>query len=165
MDKYYYVVSQLPLLYFGKKPDITIQNFLEESKKWLSAKDYRILARTNINDIKSEIRRPEVLRMYQNFEHQLREDIALWRQAQKKDVEYKPTGFPLSVIKEGNPLEIEVKLMQLRWAFIDELHREHHFDLGMLVLYHLKLQILQRYFTFNKEEGLKKFQKLYEVNI
>ncbi len=165
MDKYYYVISQLPMLFFGKEPDLSIKYFLDESRKWLSARDYRILARVNINEIEQYPKGPEVLRIYQNFEYQLRNDIAHWREAQKKDIEYKPSNFPLSVIKEGNPLEIELKFMQLRWAFIDEIEREHHFDLGMLVLYYLKLQLLQRYFTFNKEEGLKKFQKLYEVNI
>ena len=153
------------MLFFGKEPDLSIQYFLDESRKWVSTRDYRILARVKIDDIQEHPKGPDVLRLYQNFEYQLRKDIALWREAQKKDIEYKPTSFPLSIIKEGNPLEIELKFMQRRWAFIDELEREHHFDLGMLVLYYLKLQLLQRYFIFNKEEGLKKFQKLYEVNI
>ena len=60
-------------------------------------------------------------------------------------------------------MEIEIKLLELRWKILDEMEREHHFDLGFLILYYLKLQITRRYFQFNKEEGLKKFQMLYEV--
>ena len=106
-----------------------------------------------------------VLKTFKTFEANLRTDIAEWRKAQKLKQDFKPESFPASVIKEGNPLEIEKRFMEMRWSFIEEMEREHNFDLGVLLLYYLKLQILRRLFTFNKEEGLKKFQKLYEVNV
>ena len=92
-------------------------------------------------------------------------DIAMWRKAQQRDQDYKPSSFPVSYVKEGNPLDIEIRFMEMRWIFIEEMERDQHFDLGILILYYLKLQILSRMFKFNKEEGLKKFQKLYEVNV
>lgn len=165
MDKYYYVVAQLPMLSFGKEPGLTIDYFLDETGKWLSRKDYKILASVNMNDISISEKTHSILALYKHYEYRLRTDIARWRQAQKSDQDYKPESFPVSVLKEGNPLDIELKFMEMRWTFIDELERERHFDLGMLILYYLKLQLLQRYFTFNKEKGLNKFQKLYEVHI
>lgn len=165
MDKYYYFVSQLSTLFFGKETDLTIEHFLDEAQKWLSAKDYNILSKVDINDFSVERKCHHILKIYKNFESQIRTDIAQWREAQRRDLDYKPSAFPVSIIKEGNPLEVEIKFMKKRWAFIDEMEREHHFDLGFIILYFLKLQILRRYFAFNKEQGLKKFEKLYEVAI
>jgi hypothetical protein len=163
MDKYYYLIAELPTLFFGKEPSLTVEKFLEEAQNWMDAKDYQVLSQVDMNDFDVKKKINQVFDDYKFFENKIRSDIALWREAQKRDQEYKPSNFPVSTIKEGTPLEIEVRLMEMRWQFIDELEREHHFDLGYLILYYLKLQILQRYFIFNKEEGLKKFQKLCEV--
>ena len=164
MDKYYYLVAELPTLFFGKEASITVEKFLEEAQNWMDARDYHILSQVDMNDFDAKKKVNPVYDEFKLFENQIRSDIALWREAQKKNQEYKPSNFPVSMIKEGNPLEIEIRFMEMRWQFIDEMEREHHFDLGYLILYYLKLQILQRFFIFNKEQGLKKFQKLCEVN-
>ena len=165
MDKYYYLVAQLPLLAYGKEIEISIEYFLIEAKKWMSAKDYSILMHADINEFAVRKRENHVLAKYKIFESCLREDIASWRDAKKRDIDFKPSNFPVSVVKEGNPLEVELKLMELRWNYLKELEIDHDFDLGFLIIYYLKMQIIQRYLTFNKEKGLIKFQKLYEVNI
>lgn len=164
MDKYYYLVAELPTLFFGKEASITVEKFLEEAQNWMDARDYHILSQVDMNDFDAKKKVNPVYDEFKLFENQIRSDIALWREAQKKNQEYKPSNFPVSMIKEGNPLEIEIRFMEMRWQFIDEMEREHHFDLGFLILYYLKLQILRRYLIFNKEQGLKKFQKLCEVN-
>jgi hypothetical protein len=164
MDKYYYLVAELPTLFFGKEATISIDKFLDEAQNWMDGRDYHVLSQVDMNDFDPSKKINQVYDNFKLFEHKIRTDIALWREAQKRDQEYKPSSFPVSMIKEGNPLEIEIRFMEIRWQFIDELEREHHFDLGFLILYYLKLQILQRYFAFNKEQGLKKFQKLCEVD-
>ncbi len=165
MDKYYYLIAQLPMLFFGRETSMSGDYFLAEAKKWLSAKDFRVLSLVDINDFSLGKKFPATLANYKRFESSLRNDIFNWRLAKQHDQDYKPVSFSMSVLKEGNPLDIELKLMKLKWDFIDEMEREHHFDLGFIILYYLKLQILRRLFTFNKEKGLEKFQKLYEVNI
>jgi hypothetical protein len=153
------------MLSFGKETSMTIEYFLDEANKWMSDKEYSRLTSVDVNDFTTKAGDPRILKAYKLFEERLKTDIALWRDAQKRDLEYKPANFPVSVLKEGNPLDIELRLMQMRWEFIDDMERDHHFDFGLVVLYYLKLQLLKRYFTFNKEEGLKKFQKLYEVDV
>jgi len=165
MDKHYYIVTQLPMLFFGKETIITIDYFLAESEKWMSSKEFNILSNADINDTSTRTNDHKVLALYKNFESQVKNDIVNWRKAKQLNQDYKPSSFPISLIKDGNPLDVEIKLMELRWAFIDEMERERHFDLGVLILYYLKLQILKRYFTFDKEKGLNKFQNLYEVNV
>jgi len=165
MDTHYYIVSQLPMLFFGKETSITKDVFLEEARKWMSDSEFDKLSSADVNNFSVSKKDSRVLQQYKNFESGLRSDIASWRDAQKRDLDYKPTTFSPSILKEGNPLEAELKLMEIRWNFLDELEREHDFDLGTLILYYLKLQLLQRFFTFDKEQGLNKFQKLYEVNV
>lgn len=163
MDKYYYFVTQLPLLYFEKEPLVTIEDFLEEGRKWLSKRDYNILEKTNINETSTLLSDPQVLKDYKSFENSLRSELVQWREAKRANQEYKTRLFPVSLVKEGNPLQIEKNIMKLRWDFIDKQEVSHHFDLEFLVLYYLKLQLLQRLSTFNKESGFEKFKKYTEV--
>jgi hypothetical protein len=165
MDKFYYIVAQLPTLFFNKEADITMDAFLAESEKWMSGKEYNMLSNADINDTSIRKNDHTVLVIYKNFESRVRNDIVNWRKANHLDQNYNPSSFPISLIRDGNPLEIERNLLELRWAFIDGMEREHHFDLGVLILYYLKLQILKRFFTFDRQKGLKKFRSLYEVNV
>ena len=67
------------------------------------------------------------------------------------------------MLKEGNPLDVEKKLLQLRWHFIDELEFGHYSDVDFFILYYLKLQILQRLWQFDKERGKEKFLTYTEM--
>ncbi|MBN1155108.1 DUF2764 family protein [candidate division KSB1 bacterium] len=165
MDKYYYLISQLPTLSFGKEAQITIDKFLEEAEKWLSSRDYERLVQVSIDSHQSARDDHPVIKSFKHLEHKIREDIALWREAKKRDQEYKPVSFPVSLLKESNPLEAEIKLMEKRWELIDAMERDYNFGFAPVLLYYLKLQVLRRYFIFDKEKGLQKFQKLYEVDL
>ena len=165
MDKYYYIVSQLPMLFFDKETFMTIEYFLQESAKWLSSKDYEVLSQVNINDISLKKMGPKVWLQYSEVEYEFRNDLALWRKSLRVGQEYKPNSFPPSLVKEGNPLEVERRLLKRRWDFIEALEQDHHFDLEFIILYYLKLQILQRLFQFNKEKGMITFQDISRVTV
>lgn len=165
MDKYYYLVAQLPMLFFGREAEITAEKFWEEAEKWLSRRDFHLLKSLDLGQMTEELAGNPVVRSVSRFEKGVKQDIANWRKAKRLDQEYRPETIPSAYLKEGNPLEKEERLLKLRWDLLDQLEREHHFDIGFVVIYYLKLQILQRLLAFNKEEGLKKFQNLYEVNI
>lgn len=165
MDKYYYFVAQLPMLFFGREAGISKSGFLDEAKKWLGPKDYALLLQLDLEKMTSKLMGNSVVKQYTAFEARLREEIVNWRKARLRNLDYKPESIPVSVLKEGTPLEVEKKLLQLKWDLMDQMEREHDFDIGFVILYYLKLQIIDRLFTFNKEEGLEKFQKLYEVNL
>ncbi|MBU2250847.1 MAG: DUF2764 domain-containing protein, partial [Candidatus Omnitrophica bacterium] len=74
------------------------------------------------------------------------------------------SGFNL-VVDNSSPLEAERKLLLLRWNFIQEQESGHHFDLTWLILYFLKLQILERLFSFDKDKGLVLFDQLSVARI
>lgn len=164
MDKYYYLASQLPLLQFGESTNINREGFLREARKWLGEKDFSLLLQADINNFSEGQNLPEILSDYRGFERELRSELSLLREALKAKREYKTSPALLSIVSEGNPLDIEKKLLHLRWKFIEEKEEGHYFDLEFLILYFLKLQILERLFTFNKEKGMMVFDKLCEVS-
>ena len=165
MDRYYYVVAQLPLLYFDKEPSISIDYFLQETQKWLSQRDYAILCQARYDATDVAVSGPKLLKEYVQQELYFRREIATWRKAQKEGADYKPDSFPISLIKDGNPLEIERALLKRRWDKISQLEPDFHFDLEFLILYFFKLQILHKLSLFNKEKGLSIFQKISKVDI
>ncbi len=159
MDKYYYLTAQLPMLFFDHSPEITIDSFLEEAGKWMSPSDFSLLEKTHLLDTTTREPTTQLVRNYQTFEKQFLEDLVQLRKARRNHQEYKPS-FPSALVKEGNPLEIERKLLHHRWNFIEELSIGHHFDLDVLSAYYLQLQILHILSLFNKEKGMKIFQTL-----
>ncbi|MBN1781423.1 DUF2764 family protein [bacterium] len=164
MDKYVYLIAQLPTLFFDKAPAMTVSAFLEEAGKWMGNRDLRKLEAVQLLKLDPDIRLPREIREIQQFEEDLRQDLAEWRQSRKRGAEYKPGLFPLSAVREGNPLEVEKKLLLLRWRFIDQFEQDHHFDLTLLMLYYLKLQILEKLAIFNREKGLERFQQISKVS-
>jgi hypothetical protein len=160
MDKHYYLIAQLPMLSFDREMPVSVEEFLRTSRRWLSRRELRWLALANLKRYEPEQRGPRVWQDYQQFEYRFRTDLAAWRESRRSDQEYKPTGFPVALVREGNPLEIEKKLLRHRWITLDAMEKEHHFDLGFLIIYYLKLQILQRLTLFRKEEGREVLQQI-----
>jgi hypothetical protein len=164
MDKYYYIIAQLPRLVFNKPDGHSEKDFLAEAGKWLGKRDLGILSSIDLDGSAPFKKGPRVWQAFQVFEQTFRDDIAAWRKARHDGQDYKPSQFPLSLIKEGNPLEIERKLLEFRWNFLDAMEKDHHFDIDVLVLYMLKLKILSRLSLFSREKGQAVFDKLIQEN-
>lgn len=162
MDRYYYLVAQLPTLYLGKKSRITRKYFLEQAKKWLLTRDYRKLIQADINATSRDKSGVRSYRKYKQFEYGFRKALAEYRGSVKEGTQLKKTSFPEELVKEGNPLTIETKLLQYRWNYIDKLAREHDFDLDAVVLYYLQLQIMGKLSVFDKEKGQERFNRLVD---
>ena len=160
MDKHYYLISQLPTLFYDRETSMTIELFLEEAEKWLRARDYRTLSGIELFDTSSDKMGPRLWRKYRKFETVFRNDLSLWRKSLREGKKVKSLSFPVSIVKEGNPLEVEKRLLEYRWNFLEEMEREHYFDLEFLIIYFLKLQILRRLSVFNKEKGKEIFEKV-----
>ena len=160
MDKHYYLISQLPTLFYDKETSMTIEIFLGEAKKWLSARDYRTLSGIALFDTSSDKMGPRLWQKYRKFEYFFRSDLSSWRKSLREGEKVKSLSFPVSIVKEGNPLKVEKKLLEYRWNFLEEKEKEHDFDLEFLIIYFLKLQILQRLSLFNKEKGTEVFKKV-----
>ena len=75
MDKYIYFAAQLPLLVFDKEPALTINDFLEEGRKWLSDADYALLSAVSINSTAPTENDPAALREFKLYEKMLRDEL------------------------------------------------------------------------------------------
>ena len=58
---------------------------------------------------------------------------------------------------------MEQMIERIRWNFLDSLESGNFFDLNFLVIYFLKIQILERLQSFDKEKGKKVFEAMCEV--
>jgi hypothetical protein len=160
MSKYYYLAAQMPLLKFGQQTYITRESFLAEARKWLTDRDFLCLSGADINNFRPCNTDTSFLREYKNFEQTLRQELAILRKGGKLKSDILSEDI-LSV----NPLEAEIKLLQIRWEFIEEKQAGHYFDIDFIVAYFLKIQILERVLTFNKEKGKEVFARLCEVKL
>ncbi|MCK4715949.1 MAG: DUF2764 family protein [Candidatus Marinimicrobia bacterium] len=165
MDRYYYLAAQLPALYFDKEPLMTVERFMYEAQKWLGEGDLKALKEANINTITAKKSDLPILREFILYEYALRNELVQYRQALRNRQEHKPLLFPVSVLKEGNPLDVEKKLLQLRWQVINKLEFGHYSDIEFLALYYLRLQILQRLQHFDKDTGKEKFKTFTEIGV
>jgi len=160
MDKYYYLASQLPLLNFNHKTYIDREYFLAEAEKWLAPVDYVNLCSATINNFEPQAGDSRLLRDYKDFEKVLRKELSLARKASGSKIDYQKTEILKPAFLEGNPLEVEVRLLLLRWQFIEEKEKDNYFNLDFLICYFLKLQVLERLFTFDKVKGTASFDSL-----
>ena len=83
-----------------------------------------------------------------------------------ENLEYKIRKDLGSIIQEKkDPLEIEKEILLLRWNFLEDQEMGHFFDLSFLIIYYLKLQILERLFSFDKERGKERFENYSLVEL
>ncbi len=161
MSKYYYLVSQLPFLKFEEPLPLKEEYFLEEAKKWLSKKDFAVLEHADINEfIQVKKKEPQILKEFKRYEYFIRKELSLFRQARKQGREYKPEKEINEMVSSGNPLQIEDRLLRLRWGFLEESETKYNFDLNYIVVYFLKMQIIKRHKVFDKEKGLERFKEM-----
>jgi hypothetical protein len=164
MDKYIYFAAEMPMLRWGDEDFPTIQDFLEEGKKWMTPEDYSVLIHARSDHYeKRDI--PGVYRSYLKFEYDLRKELAAYRQAHKEGHEYKLSYIPVQLVKEGNPLEVEKNLMKYRWKWLEEQEFGHYSDRDFFVIYYLKLQLLHRLASFQTEAGADHFETFVKENL
>ena len=163
MSKYYYLVASLPYLKLKGEMPITTDFFLDECKKWLSDEDWKMLLSAEVHCQEGRCEDTQVLKEWKEFDLSLREKLAEIREAQKTGEEARVEEFLKSALDQPTPLLKERALAKVRLDFIDEASFGHFFDINWLVLYFLKLQILERLSKFNKDKGEEIFYKLCEV--
>jgi hypothetical protein len=166
MDKYYYLIASLPLLKFMEPPSITREVFLAQVEKWLSVEDFILLNEADINNFLHHPKDTLLLRRWKDFEYSTRAQLAFYRRAKRQNAEYRIRKDLGSIIQESsNPFQTEIKLSRLKWDFLEEQEIEHFFDLDFLIIYYLKLQILERLFSFDKQKGKEKFEVFSQVEL
>ena len=172
MDQYYYAVSSLPFLDFNISPLIKLDEFIAICNSALEENDFNIINSISLSNFESMDPSINLIKKWLSWEGTLRNEIVKLRSVslgveQGKyhyDIESnsEPPGIAKNAYKMDSPLMAEEIMDKARWQFLDELEQGHYFDLEKLIVYSLRLQILERKSMFTTENGNEKFQKIYE---
>lgn len=158
MPAYYtYLISSLPMLNFSAKPPFSLEDFFTKCKNLIPEKDLEILRSVGEQDAHSlAIQNIDSLKQWAHFEIALRNELARARAARKKADPLKFLRLPdspqaqishvaMAAYRSISILEGEKILDQARWNFLEALSLGRYFDFDYLLVYGLKLKILERW--------------------
>jgi len=125
--------------------------------------EFQVLEKADIDSSRTPVRLNCTLAQWRKIDSSLRDDLNQARQiAQNAPGEKLPVSM-MSIFAQETPLLMEKEFARKQWGILDELELRHYFDLNVLIIYFLKLQILERFAAFNKDEGMKVFNSVCEV--
>lgn len=163
---YPYLLASLPPLRFSRPPEITSEEFIELCRGLLSERDMEILQ--GVFEGRHDDLRLEVLAQYNGFRRSLDHEIVQLRQ---KNLEH-PAPLSLEPMPEAprpqaeeafgahNPLEGEMNRLYHLWDRLKQMAGQHFLDLEALVLYALRLRILERKARFDAQAGRERLKQL-----
>lgn len=179
MGQYYYTVASLPMLAFEAERFPHIDEFLDLCNRTMSDRDFEILRRALLLPTPDETSHNALLQKWYELEVGLRNELVRQRAAQLNRDEQRYLrrsaggndyrgGLGIAdvardAISQETPLKSEMVLIRHRWTVLEELEAAHHFDLEALIVYYLKLQLLWRKQTINREDGTNVFERTYET--
>lgn len=171
MTQHYYLVASLPLLFFDGPPPFSSATFLEMCREQVAEGDHALLSRISFAALHARPGDPAPWSAYSSWETALRNELAVQR-SQRLGVSPDAflrqgpflAGLP-ALVKEalgaGTPRAVETALDRRRWSTLDELEAGTQFGLGRLVVYRLKLLLLERKALFRSEPGRRSFSEGY----
>lgn len=137
----------------------------EEAQKFLSPTAFSVFQRMNLKNIhQPEFREADIplLAAYSAFSLEFKVAIREWR-TPSNEGDHKAANEQLTaLISTGNPLEKELRIMQHQWATLEALSAGHFADVTALFTYKIKLLILLRWWSFDREKGFQRFLKMTE---
>ena len=161
--QYYYVITSLPYLSLSEEIPIRKDDFLANCKKYLKKTDFDILESVSLFDAEENEVPLGVMRRFFRWERGVRNALVRLR-AESLDLE--PDEFIRDEIVDhfqallaeeafnaDSPLMAEDILNKARWRYLEELEFEHYFDIERLVIFFIKLQILERISSFDAVKG------------
>jgi len=168
MSSYPYFISTLPSLTFGETPPMSCEEFIENSREWISPDDWQGLKSAAFNR-ENQIKNPAGIQ-WKNWEETLKNYLAAARAAKlgKDQTPYlSKSGSADSLmrsavqeaVKAENQQKAEEVVDKLRWSFLDELSATHSFDFNVALSYLLKLKILERWASLDEETGKEALNK------
>ncbi len=173
MPRYYiYLISSLPWLQFGMKPPFSFGKFLQLCAGKISDEDMSILQKISLSgEYPDQDTKLPTLEKWQVFDTALRNELVRIRAARlqrdpekylRHDGYTDPSVARIAISAQRNPsiLEAERLLDEERWRMLRELCVGHYFDMDFLVIYALKLLMLERWQRIRSADS---FQMLEET--
>ena len=161
MTSHVYLVASLPTLIPDRAPSLSVDRFLALCRRYVSPREIEQLAGARIEDHETRPETP-VYAAWRAFDADLREQLLVLRagalgwdatEFTRRDQPVPVTEPVRGAFEAPDPLRAERKLFQLRWRFLDELDRAHFMRLENLVVYALKLQLIEQLLAASRERG------------
>lgn len=161
------------MLHFQGKPPFSFEKFLNKCQDLIPQKDMELISGLHLTEMAQQ--KNETIKRLAGFEILLRNELVKLRAVRKKvppEKYLRPDGYAgasvyhVAVAAQRNPssLEAERMLDRARWDFLDELSTDHYFDLDLLVIYGLKLLILERWEKIDKADKQSLLDNLITAN-
>lgn len=167
-QQYYYTINSLPHLSFDRHLPIKREEFLARIQSEMDPKDLETFGSVCLYQREPERESISVLEQWYSWERGLRNRLALLR-ATKLGIDPKAyvraggddesaARLADEIFQLESPAGAEQALNKARWDFLDKLETSHHFDLDKLIIYFLKLQLLERKSLFNEARGRERLE-------
>ncbi len=161
---YYYLAASFPMLDYGVKPPVSYDDFLEDCRRLMPDEDFLHLESAVLGAEPVTSPGRSALSAWDRFNSDLRNEMARFRaQRAHKDPQDFMRGEAYAhprhaeavqhAAQEENLLEAEKALDRHKWQFLDDLSGGHFFDMDYLIVYALKLQILERHRLIGSDRG------------
>lgn len=170
MGYYYFIISSLPHLSYGMSDFPSLEDFLGICRENIAKKDFEVLVSANIFKIEYDDFSNEVLKKWYSWESNFRNQLAFLRAVKKQEdpgtyIHISLDELEVGIIsneafKEESPLIAEDIINRARWSFLEDMEFSHYFDFEKLIIYYLKLQVLSRIKTFDKDKGTEKLSRM-----
>lgn len=173
MSAYYYLVSSLPMLMMGETAPISLENFMESCKDWLSDKELDQLTKLDLTPTETApFDSDSSAGKWNQWETSLRNRIAKHRASSlNKDADHytQPEKDVFSeierIVQEAysvNPLEREKIFDKNRWQQLDNLEAGHEFDFDKLCIYKIKLMLNEKWKHRKTEQGVENLNTILQ---
>jgi len=152
------------MLSFGTVPPLSFEKFLSLCRELIPEAEHKLLKDLPVPEVGS-YHRPaaQTLKRWFDYDRQLRNELVKIRSSRKhldpakylRGDEYADpqiSRFAISALRNPSILEGERMQDQERWHILDELSFGHYFDIDFLVIYCLKLLILQKWQRINQAD-------------
>lgn len=156
-NSYEYLITSLPFLQLNVSPSINLEELNRRVVENVSASAFKKFQKTDLWE--EDYSPTSAVVAVRNFKKKLTAELANIRQAKINKAafitEILPGDFTLL-----NPLEAELAINKEMWKTMDQFSFGHNFDLTEILIYKLKLQLLERQFSFNPDMGMEKVKAL-----
>lgn len=160
---YTYLISSLPALHFGVRAPFSFEKLLVYCREFIPEAGLEILKRVSIAGDYTGASAHPALKKWEDFDTTLRNELVKVRASRKhisparylrREEFAEPNITHLAMSAHRNPsiLEAEKLLDEQRWRALDEFSLGHYFDLDFLIIYALKLLILERWGRINTQD-------------
>ncbi|ODS31989.1 MAG: V-type proton ATPase subunit E [Candidatus Scalindua rubra] len=156
----HYIIAK-PFL--NEELPIKKNDFLVICKKYLKETDFKILESVSSFDVERDEVPLDVIKRLFRWERGVRNALVRLRAVRlglepdefvRGDIfDHSQTLLAEEAFNANSPLMAEEILNKARWRYLDELEFGHYFDIERLVIFFIKLQILERISLFDTEKG------------